>query len=140
MQINTLVVETDAALTEHRIITQPTSTSPGESLNPNLALEGVSSPIPNNTSTLLHQERITGTTDPLQGSETSSQPPSIEEFLDSISIPLQQPLLQEGAHNSQMETPITNRRPQRDPETLTQRKSTRLAKKAELSVGKDSYK
>jgi len=71
-------------------------------------------------------------------SPTNAQ--SVDEFLESISLPLQQPLIQEGFQTPHAQVVNTANRwgSQWHPQNSTQRKSTRLAKKAELNVGKDT--
>lgn len=69
-------------------------------------------------------------------STTHSQ--SIEEFLESISIPIQQPLLQELPQPPQGTSPAIGRKNRRGTKSSIQRKSTRLAEKTELNVGKDA--
>jgi hypothetical protein len=70
--------------------------------------------------------------------EIHSQQQSIDEFLESISIPIQQPLVQDVPQSPQVVNSNIGRKNQREAELSTQRKSTRLAKKAELNVGKDA--
>jgi hypothetical protein len=60
--------------------------------------------------------------------------PTVDDFLESLAIPLQQPLIQEGFHTPHPQAENCHSPPQ----TSTQRKSTRLAKKAELNIGKDT--
>jgi hypothetical protein len=60
--------------------------------------------------------------------------PTVDDFLESLVIPLQQPLIQEGFHTPHPQAENCHSPPQ----TSTQRKSTRLAKKAELNIGKDT--
>lgn len=69
-------------------------------------------------------------------STTHSQ--SIEEFLESISIPIQQPPATGAPPTPQGTSPTIGRKNRRGTESSIQRKSTRLAEKAELNVGKDA--
>jgi hypothetical protein len=69
-----------------------------------------------------------------------SHDPTVDDFLESITAPLQQPIIQGGFQtpNIQAQSTNTNRRFHSPPHSATQRKSTRLAKKATLNVGKDT--
>lgn len=65
----------------------------------------------------------------------------VDAFLFSIELPIQQPLIQEG-HHTQLTLPTnTNNSPEHlsPPQSFSQRKSDRLAKKAALNVGKDPF-
>jgi hypothetical protein len=135
-----LEAEQDPILTmqspEHVATTQPNTV--GENVDVDLTQERRSNNGPVPASFTTQQVGTTGDTDTILNSEASTQPQTVEAFLDSITIPLQQPLIQEASHTPLAVISNNRRGHNRDPETSTQRKSTRLAKKAELNVGKDS--
>lgn len=70
--------------------------------------------------------------------EALPQPQDIDEFLESISLSIQQPIFQETPQNPRVVNKKISKKNQREAEYSTQRKSTRLAKKAEVNVGKDA--
>lgn len=103
----------------------PVSTAREGTSNPSPTTEGGHSPGTDSSNITVHQEVANLT----QESEIHPQPQSIDEFLESISLPIQQPLFQEVPQSPQVVNSNIGRKNQREVELSTQRKSTRLAKK-----------
>jgi hypothetical protein len=119
--------------TSQEVISPPRAT-----YNNTATQDHITNPVPVPTSTTTHQEETTVDVDPGTTSATAAQPQTVEDFLASVSLPLQQPLIPEGYLTPQVQNKSKSRSHHFDTELPSQRKSTRLAKKAEMNVGKDT--